>query len=237
MALARLALKNLQQRLVSTSSSLLSQTVSEKALNAVQKQRWGSEFLRSLSSAGGADGKQESREVSVSEGRKKSKLFPWRRRRGSGNLWKKNTEEFPPPLWEFFPSGLGDALIQASENINRLMENLAPSQLMGRVKEQEDCYKMRFNVPGLGKEDVKVTVEDGFLTIKGEHKEKEEEDSDDDEQWSDSRSYYGYYNTSISLPDDAKVDDIKAEMKNGVLTVVIPRTDKPKKDVKEVRVH
>lgn len=118
------------------------------------------------------------------------------------------------------------------------MENLAPSQLMGRVKEQEDCYKMRFNVPGLGKEDVKVTVEDGFLTIKGEHKEKEEEESDDDDvQWSGSRSYYGYYNTSILLPDDAKVDDIKAEMKNGVLTVVIPRTDKPKKDVKEVRVH
>lgn len=139
-----------------------------------------------------------------------------------------------------FPSGLGDALIEASENINRLMEKLAPSQLMGRVKEEEDCYKMRFNVPGLGKEDVKVTIEeDGFLTIKGEHKEKEEE-WDDDDEWCDSRkSYYGYYkyNTSILLPDDAKVDDIKAEMKNGVLTVVIPRTDKPKKDVKEVRVH
>lgn len=233
MALVRLALKNLQQRLVPTSSSPLSQTVSEKALNAVQKQRWGSELLRSLSSAaGGVEGKQEGREVSVSEGRKKSKLFPWRRRRGS--LWKKSTEEFPP-LWEFFPSGLGDALVQASENINRLMENLAPSQLIGRVKEQDECYKMRFNVPGLGKEDVKVTIEDGFLTIKGEHKEEEHEEESDDEQWS-ARSY-GYYNTSVLLPDDAKVDDIKAEMKNGVLTVVIPRIDKPKKDVKEVRVH
>lgn len=99
MALARLALKNLQQRLVPTSSSPLSQSVSEKSLNVVQKQRWGSEFLRSLSSAGGGgEAKQESREVSVSEGRKKSKLFPWRRRRGSGSLWKKNTAEFPP-LW------------------------------------------------------------------------------------------------------------------------------------------
>lgn len=94
MALGRLVLKNLQQRLVSTSPSPLSQSVSERALNAVQKQRWGSELLWSLSSAGDGEGKQEGREVSVSEGRK---LFPWRRRRGS--LWKKNTEVFPPPLW------------------------------------------------------------------------------------------------------------------------------------------
>lgn len=137
---------------------------------------------------------------------------------------------------EFFPSGLGNALIEASENINRLMENLSPSQLIGRVKEQDDCYKLRFNVPGLGKDDVKITVEEGILTIKGEHKEEQEEEgSDDDEHWS-ARSY-GYYNSSMMLPDDAKVDEIKAEMKNGVLTVLIPRTEKPKKDVKEIRIH
>lgn len=126
--------------------------------------------------------------------------------------------------------------MQATENINRIFENLnfTPSQLMGRVKEQDDCYKLRYDVPGLGKDDVKITIHDGVLTIKGEHKEEEEESSDD-EHWS-ARSY-GYYNTSLALPDDAKDDEIKAELKNGVLNIVIPRTEKPKQDVKEVRIH
>ncbi|KAH1085135.1 hypothetical protein GLYMA_07G030800v4 [Glycine max] len=82
------------------------------------------------------------------------------------------------------------------------------------------------------KEDVKITIDDGVLTIKGEHKEEK----DDDEHWS-STSSYGYYNTSLLLPDDAKADDIKAELKDGVLTVTIPRTEKPKKDVKQVTVE
>ena len=105
---------------------------------------------------------------------------------------------------------------------------------MGRVKEQDDCYKLRYDVPGLTKEDVKITIDDGVLTIKGEHKEEEEEGSDD-EHWS-ARSY-GYYNTSLVLPVDAKVDEIKAELKDGVLSIIIPRTEQPKKDVKEVQIH
>lgn len=137
---------------------------------------------------------------------------------------------------EFFPSGLGNALLQATENINRLFENMSisPSQLMGRVKEQDDCYKLRYEVPGLSKDDVKITIDNGILRINGEHKE-EEEGGSDDEYWS-SRSY-GYYNTSLVLPDDAKADDIKAELKDGVLNIIIPRTEKPKKDVKEVKIH
>lgn len=77
---------------------------------------------------------------------------------------------------------------------------------------------------------MKITVEDGYLTIKGEQKEEE----DEDEWWSSRR--YGYYDASLMLPDDAKADEIKAEMKNGVLTITIPRTERPKKDVKEIQV-
>lgn len=90
---------------------------------------------------------------------------------------------------------------------------------------------LRFDVPGLAKEELKVTVDDGVLTIKGEHKEEKEEATSDEELW------YGYYNTSLMLPEDAKVDDVKAELKDGVVTITIPRTEKPKKDVKEVEVH
>ncbi|KAI3463406.1 hypothetical protein Pfo_020069 [Paulownia fortunei] len=234
MALARLALKNLQQRASSSSSSSSSPSLLSRNLthiSSAQKQRWGSQLLRGLSSAA-EEKPNASQEVAVAEGGKKSKLFP--RRRSRRSLWRRSDRDFVPALWEFFPSGLGNALVQATENINRLMENLSPSHLMGRAKEHDDSYKLRYHMPGLGKENVKITVEDGVLSIRGEHKEEEEEGSDD-EHWS-ARSY-GYYNTSVLLPDDAKVDEIKAEMKDGVLHIVIPKTEGAKKDVKEVQVQ
>ncbi|PNX55397.1 26.5 kDa heat shock protein [Trifolium pratense] len=113
--------------------------------------------------------------------------------------------------------------------------NLTPWSLSGRVKESDNHYKLKYDMPGIPKEDVKITIGDGVLTIKGEHKEEKEEarDNDDHEYWSS----YGYYNTSLVLPDDAKVDEIKAELKDGVLIVTIPRSDKPIKDVKHVNVE
>ncbi|XP_022721219.1 26.5 kDa heat shock protein, mitochondrial-like [Durio zibethinus] len=227
MALARLALRNLQQR-VSPSSSFLGHDL---------RQKWNDEILmRFMATTTGkvSDEKKEGQEVSVSEGEKKSRLYPRRKNKRSLWNWRNKQHDYAPRLYEFFPSGLGNALLQATENINRLFDNLnlTPSQMMGRVKEQDDCYKLRYDVPGLTKEDIKITIDNGVLTIKGEHKAEE---GAEDEQWS-ARSY-GYYNTSLVLPDDAKVDDIKAELKDGVLSFIIPRTEQPKKDVKEVQIH
>ncbi|XP_019244753.1 PREDICTED: 26.5 kDa heat shock protein, mitochondrial [Nicotiana attenuata] len=222
MALARLALKNVQQRMASSPSTTFFRNVDN-----LQKLRWSSQLVKRFSTAGEGENRTEKREVAVSEGGKKSKLFP--RGRGRGSLWRRHNPDFAPALLDVLPVGLGNALIQASENINRLFENLnvTQSQLMGRYKEDNKSYKIKYAVPGLGKEDVKITVEDGILsttrkiTMKGERKEEQEEGSND-EFWS-SRSY-GYYDNSIVLPEDAKVDEIKAEMKDGVLTLTIPRT-------------
>ncbi|OIW11928.1 hypothetical protein TanjilG_21170 [Lupinus angustifolius] len=203
------------------------------------KHRWSgnNEFLRRFSSEANDKGKSEGTEVAVSEG-KRNRLFP--KRKGNKRLlWRNDEWDFPPALNEFFPSSLGNALMQATKNINNLFDTMSitPWSLNGRIKEKDDHYKLRYNMPGIAKEDVKITIDDGLLRIKGEHKEENEEKYDDngDEYWSSSR--YGYYNTSIVLPDDAKVDEIKAELKDGVLIVTIPRTEKPKKDVKQVIVH
>lgn len=128
--------------------------------------------------------------------------------------------------------------MQAAENVNRLFEslNLSPWSLSVRVKEQNDHYKLKFDVPGLAREDLKIIVEDGVLTIKGEHKEVEEDHGgSDDESWTSSK--YGYYNASLVLPEDAKADEVKAELKDGVLSITVPRTEKPKNNVKEVQIH
>ncbi|XP_058226729.1 26.5 kDa heat shock protein, mitochondrial isoform X2 [Rhododendron vialii] len=225
MALARLAFKNMGQRVASPSCySLASQSLVIRSLDTAQKQRWGSDPPHGFSaSSGDHHEKSDGGEVAVSdEGDKKFKLFP-RKQRKRG-LWKRNDDR---------NFGLGNALVQATENINKLLENFSPSRLIGRFKEHDECYKLRYLMPGLGKEDVKITVEDGVLRIRGEHKEVDEEESDD-ELFSAMR--YGYYDFTAVLPEDAKPDEIKAEMKDGVLTIIIPRAETPKKDVKEVQI-
>lgn len=72
--------------------------------------------------------------------------------------------------------------------------------------------------PWDAKEDVRVYVEDDELVIKGEHKEEKAED----ESWSE-RSYGAFY-TRLRLPDNCEKDKIKAELKNGVLFISIPKT-------------
>lgn len=72
-------------------------------------------------------------------------------------------------------------------------------------------------MPGLGKDEVKVSVEDDILVIKGEHKKEETQDD-----WTNRR--YSSYNTSLQLPDNCDKDNIKAELKNGVLFISIPKT-------------
>ncbi|KAJ8774748.1 hypothetical protein K2173_017194 [Erythroxylum novogranatense] len=240
MALARLALRNLSQRVLqfSSTNSLVGghSAIEKTTVGGVQRQRWSDDLLKRFMTTGdkAAGETSDGKEVAVSEGGKKSKLFP--RKRGRKGIWRSDGREFVPALYEFFPSGLGNALLQATDNINRLFENLnlSPSNLIGRFKEKDECYKLRYEVPGLSKEDIKITVDDGVLRIRGEHKEEEEEGSDD-EFWS-ARSY-GYYNTSVLLPEDAKADDIKAELRDGLLYITIPRTEKPKKDVTEVKIQ
>ncbi|KAL2556376.1 25.3 kDa heat shock protein [Forsythia ovata] len=87
------------------------------------------------------------------------------------------------------------------------------------IKEDEHEIKMRFDMPGVSKENLKVSVEDDVLVIKGEH---EEGRKDDDSNWS-SRNY-STYKTRLQLPDDCVKDQVKAELKNGVLYIYIPKT-------------
>ncbi|KAK2378650.1 HSP20 chaperones superfamily protein [Trifolium repens] len=226
MALARLALRNLQQRVLSTGSL-------QKQCNRLSN---NNELVARFSTAVGDKGKSEGSEVAISED-KKSRLFP--RRRGRRWLSRDYDRDFLPAPFELFPSGLGNALMQATQNINKLFENmnLTPWSLSGHVKESDNHYKLKYEMPGIPKEDVKITIGDGVLTIKGEHKEEKEESRDNDDDHHEYWSSYGYYNTSLVLPDDAKIDEIKAELKDGVLIVTIPKSEKPKKDVKHVNVE
>ncbi|KAL5737048.1 hypothetical protein ACOSP7_031501 [Xanthoceras sorbifolium] len=100
------------------------------------------------------------------------------------------------------------------------------------IKDDENEIKMRFDMPGLSKEEVKVSVEDDVLVIKGEQK-KEEGSSGDQDFWSRSVSAY---DTRLQLPENCEKSNIKAELKNGVLYISIPKT-KVERQVIDVQIQ
>lgn len=100
------------------------------------------------------------------------------------------------------------------------------------VAEEGNNYIMKFDLPGVPKEQVRVEVDKDQLTI---HAERKEEKKSETKKKYLSEMYYGSYTRSFNLPgvvDDKKID---AKFENGVLTIIIPKTESTK--VKQIPVH
>jgi len=80
-------------------------------------------------------------------------------------------------------------------------------------------------LPELKREDVKVTVENGVLTISGERKFEKEEKK---RKYHRVERGYGTFLRSFTLPDDADTSKVKAEFKNGLLTVHLAKSERAK---------
>lgn len=89
------------------------------------------------------------------------------------------------------------------------------------VVEKDKEYQLRVEAPGMKKSDFNVTVKDGVLTISGEKKEEESKDGD---RYAYRESCYGRFSRSFRLHDEVTENKVKANYKDGVLTVSVPRT-------------
>ena len=90
------------------------------------------------------------------------------------------------------------------------------------------------DLPGLNKEEVKVEVEDDrMLQISGERMVEKEEKKD---TWHRVERSSGKFLRRFRLPENAKMDQIKASMENGVLTVTVPKVEVKKPDVKSIEI-
>ena len=92
------------------------------------------------------------------------------------------------------------------------------------ISETDKEYVVRAELPGIRKEDVKVTLADGVLTIEGERKQEKKET----ERYHRVETCYGAFSRAFSLPDNIKSDAIRCESKDGVLTVYVPKADQSK---------
>jgi HSP20 family protein len=89
------------------------------------------------------------------------------------------------------------------------------------IVEREKEYLVKVDLPDVRKEDVRVLFDDGVLTIKGERKVEKEEKGDKVHR---TERFYGMFERSFVLPEDVDVKGIRAESREGVLTIHMPRT-------------
>ncbi|XP_076945626.1 16.9 kDa class I heat shock protein 3-like [Bidens hawaiensis] len=101
-------------------------------------------------------------------------------------------------------------------------------------KETPESHIFKADLPGLKKEEVKVEVEENrVLQISGE-RSREKEDKDD--KWRRVERSFGKFVRRFRLPENAKVDEVKASMENGVLTVTVPKQEVKKPEVKAIEI-
>jgi HSP20 family protein len=123
--------------------------------------------------------------------------------------------------------GLG-RLANLQDELDRLFGTQAVWTPALDVQEDKNNYVFRAELPGLKREDIEVSLQDGTLVISGERKvEKVEEGAEVHRQ----ERYYGKFQRALTLPEPVAADKVKADYKDGILTVTLPKTEaaKPKK--------
>ncbi|TKY46471.1 17.3 kDa class I heat shock protein [Spatholobus suberectus] len=103
-------------------------------------------------------------------------------------------------------------------------------------KETTDSHVFISDLPGLKKEEVKVEVDEGrVLQISGERKNVDEDDKNN--KWHRMERFRGKFQRRFRLPVNAKVDQVKAKMENGVLVVTIPKKEVKKPETKVIQIE
>lgn len=101
------------------------------------------------------------------------------------------------------------------------------------IKEEKDNYFVMLDLPGVSKDDVKVSYADGQLSISGERKQERE---NKESKFHRVERVYGRYYRSFTLPQKVKADKIEAEFKDGQLTVIVPKAEEAKPKELEIKI-
>lgn len=135
--------------------------------------------------------------------------------------WRPTTD-----LWDPF-TGFEDI----RREMNRVFDTAFAPAL--DIVEEKDNFLVKIDLPGLSKDDVNVTVQDNFLTVKGERKHDVEKK---DENFYHRERVHGTFSRTIELPTRIDAGKVLATFKDGVLHVTLPKTEEAKPKQIEVKV-
>ncbi|OWM86197.1 18.2 kDa class I heat shock protein-like [Punica granatum] len=137
-------------------------------------------------------------------------------------------DPFSVDLWDYFKDFPSTSL---STNFR---ENSAFVNTRIDWKETPEAHVLKADLPGLKKEEVKVEVEDDrVLQISGERRVEKEEKSD---TWHRVERSSGKFLRRFRLPENARMDQVKASMENGVLTITVPKAEEKKPEMKSIEI-
>lgn len=147
-------------------------------------------------------------------------------------------------------SRLRHPMAEFRKEVNRLFENYSPSfsapdfepfrWIKGShvpavdLTKRENEYELTAELPGLNEGDFDITVWDHTLTLKGEKTEEREEKKKD---YYLSERQFGSFERTLKLPEDADTGGIDASFKDGVLKILVPRSEEAKAAEKKISVR
>ncbi|KAJ0539011.1 putative small heat shock protein HSP20 [Helianthus annuus] len=137
-------------------------------------------------------------------------------------------DPFSLDVWDPFK----DFPISSSSDVSRETSALVNARV--DWKETPKAHVFKADLPGIKKEEVKVEVEDGnILQITGQRNVEKEDKND---KWHRVERSSGKFTRRFRLPENAEMDQVKAAMENGVLTITVPKEEVKKPDVKSIEI-
>jgi HSP20 family protein len=133
--------------------------------------------------------------------------------------------------WREIEEWFSEPFFRTVSRLERPSEKLwAPSVEM---VEKKDNYLVTAELPGINKEEVKITLKDDILTIQGERKTEHEEK---EANYYFCERSYGAFHRSIEMPSAVDEKKIKAEFKDGLLKIILPKTEAPPEKTKTIKI-
>ena len=115
--------------------------------------------------------------------------------------------------FDLFDNFLNDPFFKESERLSHPL-------MKTDIKETEDSYIIDVDLPGFDKENIKIDVTDGYLNINASVNNEEKEEK---ENYLRKERFSGECSRSFYIGEDVKTEDIKANFRNGILTLDVPK--------------
>jgi len=138
-------------------------------------------------------------------------------------MMRQLSREMDQLMDSFFERGFGSLLRDTGAREDEWQQRTLWSPQID-VQQRNDSVIVRADLPGVSKDDVEIEIEGDALVISGQRREEREEGGDDQGYRLVERSYGSFYRT-VPLPQGTNTDDIKATMRDGVLTITLPLSE------------